>query len=122
MNTGHDGSLSTGHANSPVDMIRRLETMTLMSEVELPLAAVRGQIASAIDIIVQVERMRDSSRRVVSIDEVGDIKNGEIEIHNLYTYVSEGDENGQIRGSLKKTGELKNTWKLKKSGLLFQGD
>lgn len=118
MNTGHDGSLSTGHANSPVDMIRRIETMTLMSEVELPLIAVRGQIASAIDIIVQVERLRDGSRRVVSVDEVADFTDGEIELNNLYSFVSEGEENGHIKGCLRPSGGgLKNTWKLKKAGM-----
>ena len=118
MNTGHDGSLSTGHANSPVDMIRRLETMTLMSEVELPLIAVRGQIASAIDIIVQVERLRDGSRRVVSVDEVADFTDGEIELNNLYSFVSEGEENGHIKGCLRSSGGgLKNTWKLEKAGM-----
>lgn len=100
MNTGHDGSLSTGHANSPRDMLSRLETMALMG-MDMPLMAIRGQISSAIDILVQVARLRDGSRRVVSIDEVMPIRDGEIELHNLFEFVEEaGEENGKVQGSL----------------------
>ena len=70
MNTGHDGSLSTGHANSPKDMIRRLETMVLQGNAQLPLEAVRQQIASAVDIIIHLSRLRDKSRKTMSISEV----------------------------------------------------
>ena len=104
MNTGHDGSLSTGHANGPEDMIRRLETMILMG-MDMPLDAIRGQIASAIDIVVQLGRLRDRSRRVLSISEVTGMKNGEVAMHRLYEFREEGtDEKGRIIGALKLTG------------------
>ncbi len=116
MNTGHDGSLSTGHANSPVDMLRRLETMVLMA-VEIPLPAVRAQIASAIDIIVQVGRLRDGSRHVLSIEEVEDLSQGEIELHSLYVFEEEGETDGRVCGTLKPTGErLRRRKKLEHSG------
>ena len=95
MNTGHDGSLSTGHANSTQDMLNRLETMVLMG-MELPLTAVRQQIASGIDVLIHLERGRDQKRRIVEISEVLGVKNGVIRLQKLYTY-----EDG-----LKKCGEL----------------
>lgn len=107
LNTGHDGSLSTAHANSTLDMISRLETMVLMG-IEIPIIAVRKQIASGIDIIVHLGRMRDKSRKVLEIAELDGIENGEIKMNILYKY-----ENGQ----LKKQGELKNKWKLQMYGL-----
>lgn len=85
MNTGHDGSLSTGHANSPQDMLNRLETMILMG-MELPLTAVRQQIASGIDILIHLERGKDRKRRVVEISEVLEVKNGVIQLNKLYEY------------------------------------
>ena len=85
MNTGHDGSLSTGHANSPADMLTRIETMVLMGS-DIPLAAVKSQIASAIDIIVHLGRMKDKSRKVLEIDEIEGMKDGEIVINPLFTY------------------------------------
>lgn len=92
LNTGHSGSLSTGHGNSPRDMLTRLETMTLMAA-DLPLAAVRSQIASAIDILVHLGRLRDKSRRVLEIVEVGAYVDGEIQLNPLYRFVEEaGDE------------------------------
>lgn len=83
MNTGHDGSMSTGHANSPGDMMNRLETMVLMG-IDMPLGAIRGQIASGIDIIVHLARMRDKSRRVLEIDEVLGIEEGEIKLNPIF--------------------------------------
>lgn len=122
MNTGHDGSLSTGHGNSPRDMLTRLETMVLMG-MELPLAAVRSQIASALDIIVHLGRLRDKSRRVLSIMEVGDYEDGQIKLYSLYQFEEEtgtvagkGKDGEKVRGSLKKTGQLRNTAKLKAAG------
>ncbi len=85
MNTGHDGSLSTGHANSPADMLTRIETMVLMGS-DIPLAAVKSQIASAIDIIVHLGRMKDKSRKVLEIDEIEGMKDGEIVINPLFIY------------------------------------
>lgn len=94
LNTGHSGSLSTGHGNSPRDMLTRLETMTLMAA-DLPLAAVRSQIASAIDILVHLGRLRDKSRRVLEIVEVGAYVDGEIQLNPLYRFVEEaGDKSG----------------------------
>lgn len=83
MNTGHDGSLSTGHANSPHDIISRIETMVLQGQ-DFPLNAIRQQIASGIDIIVQLGRLRDKSRRVLEISEVDGFMDGEIVLHTLY--------------------------------------
>lgn len=108
MNTGHPGSLSTGHSNSARDMLNRLETMVLMG-VRLPLEAIRSQIASALDILVHLGRLGDGSRRVLSIAEVGSIYMGEIEMEELYRYDRE-------KGRLEKTGELKNREKLGDAG------
>jgi len=86
MNTGHDGSLSTGHGNSPADMLSRLEVMTLMAGEELPISAIRGQIASALDIMVHLGRMPDGSRRVLNISQVQGVENGEIVMEPLFEY------------------------------------
>ncbi len=119
LNTGHSGSLSTGHANSPKDMLSRLETMTLMAA-ELPLAAIRSQIASAIDILIHLGRLRDNSRRVLEIVEVGGYVNGEIQLYPLYQFEEERGQPKQqeekIKGSLRKTGELKEKQKLRAAG------
>lgn len=115
MNTGHDGSLSTGHANSSEDMISRLETMVLMG-MDLPLLAVRGQIASALDIIVYLSRIRDKSRRVICIDEVESIHDGKIRLNRLYSWQEEGEENGKIIGRLVRTQSLKHREKLWAAG------
>lgn len=117
LNTGHDGSLSTGHANSASDMLYRLETMVLMG-MELPLAAIRGQIASGLDVIVHLGRLRDRSRRVLEIAEVLGFEDGNIRMQTLYRFVEEGeDEQGKIAGSLKKEAELYHTEKLYAAGL-----
>lgn len=106
LNTGHEGSFSSGHSNSVRDMLSRLETMVLMG-MDLPLPAIRGQIASAIDIMVHVARQRDRSRKVVAIEEVAGIENGEIVLRPLFSLVD---------GQLERTGELKNREKLKLAG------
>ena len=85
MNTGHDGSISTGHSNGPEDMLRRLETMVLMG-VEIPVSAIRGQIASAIDIIIHLGRVRDGSRKLMEIDEVLGICDGQVKLAKLFTF------------------------------------
>ncbi len=106
MNTGHDGSLSTGHGNSPRDMLSRLETMVLMGA-DIPLAAARSQVAAAIDILIHLGRLRDKSRRVLSIVEVIGYENGEIRLNPLYRFEEDyGNlEEGQVvHGSLKKSG------------------
>lgn len=101
MNTGHSG-MSTGHANSTADMISRMETMVLLGA-DIPLPAVRRQIASAIDIIIQLGRFRDKSRRVVEITEISGFENNEVILNPLFRFVEKGEENGHIIGRLEKT-------------------
>lgn len=125
LNTGHAGSLSTGHGNSPKDMLSRLETMTLMAG-ELPLMAVRSQIASALDIMVHLGRFRDKSRKVLEIVEVGDFENGEIQLNPLFRFEEESDEDQKkrdggrrrekVKGSLVKVGSLRSVEKLRQAG------
>lgn len=115
LNTGHDGSLSTGHANSPEDMLSRLETMVLMG-MELPLTAIRRQIASGIDVIVHLGRLRDKSRKLLEVSEVMDYREGEIHLQTVYRYEETGEESGKIQGVWEKKGELKHTGKLLAAG------
>ncbi len=118
MNTGHDGSLSTGHANSAIDMLSRLETMVLTG-VDFPISAIRKQIASAIDIIVQIGRLRDKSRKVLEINEVLGIENGEIVLNPLYQLVEEeGSTDKKVIASLKRTeNKFHSIDKLKMKGI-----
>ena len=102
MNTGHDGSMSTGHSNSPGDMLSRPETMVIMG-IEMPLKAVRAQIASGIDVIVHLGRLRDRSRRVLEIDEVQGIIDGEIQLGKIFEFKEIGENNGKIVGRLERT-------------------
>ena len=104
MNTGHDGSMTTAHSNSPRDTLSRLETMTLMAGMELPVRAIREQISSAIDLIVHQERMRDGSRKVVSITEVTGMEGDVITTTDLFIFEQMGYENGKIVGKLRPTG------------------
>ncbi len=118
MNTGHDGSLSTGHANSVSDMLSRLETMVLQGSVGLPLDAIRQQIASAVDIIIHLSRLRDKSRKTMEISEILGYENGKIQVNPLFVF--EEDENStleKVSGRLIRTkNPLKNDYKLKISG------
>jgi pilus assembly protein CpaF len=118
MSTGHDGSMSTGHGNSPKDMLRRMETMVLMG-VDMPVTAIKGHISSAVDIMVYLGRLRDHSRRVLEITEISDFVHDEIILNPLFSFAEEGeDENGKIIGALKPTGnKLQNTRKLKMAGI-----
>lgn len=134
MNTGHDGSLSTGHANSSKDMLRRLETMVLMG-MDLPVSAIRGQIASGIDILVHLGRMRDCSRKLLNVDEIDGIKDGEIQLHSIYQFIEQNEEKysncnereagiwkqtkkkERVTGIWKQTGKLEHTDKLERAGL-----
>lgn len=116
MNTGHDGSLSTGHANSPRDMLSRLETMVLMG-MELPLAAIRRQIASGVDLIVHLGRLRDGSRKVLEIVETDGIREGEICLHSLFEFQEEGGDRSQVQGSLRKKDGLLHSEKLRAAGI-----
>ena len=119
MNTGHDGSLSTGHANSTKDMLSRLETMVLQGADGLPLEAIRQQIASALDIIVHLSRLRDKSRKTMEICEVTGYENGEIQINPIYQFIE--DENStleKVSGRLTRTeNPFKNDFKLRLSGI-----
>ena len=116
MNTGHDGSMSTGHANSAEDMLSRLETMVLMG-MDLPVPAIRGQIAAAIDIIVHLGRLRDKSRKLLEICEITGIENGQIILSRLYAFRETGEENGKIIGTWDKKNPLENTTKLAMAGM-----
>jgi enamine deaminase RidA (YjgF/YER057c/UK114 family) len=103
MTTGHDGSLSTGHANSPRDMLSRLETMVLMAGVELPLRAIREQIASAVDLIVHQSRLKDGSRKITNITEVYGIEEDEILTQDIFAFEQTGFVDGKIQGALMPT-------------------
>ena len=116
LNTGHAGSLSKGHANSSRDMLVRLETMVLMG-LDLPLAAVRRQIASGLDIIVHLGRLRDKSRRVLEIVEIVGFENGEILTMPLYQFEERGVEEGKVIGELVKVNGLTHTEKLAAAGI-----
>jgi len=105
MNTGHDGSLATGHSNSPRDMISRLETMVLMAGMELPIRAIREQIAGALDVIIQQARLKDGTRRITNVTEVQGMEGDVIVLQDIFTYKQTGvDENGKIQGHLAPTG------------------
>ncbi len=115
-NTGHDGSLSTGHSNSCRDMLSRLETMVLMGA-DIPLPAIRQQIASGIDIIVQLGRLRDKSRKLLEIAEVLELEGNEIKLNPLYQFQEKEEVEGRIIGEWKKIGDLKRKEKLTASGI-----
>ena len=104
MNTGHDGSLTTGHANSPRDILSRLETMVLMAGMDLPLRAIREQIAAAMDVIVQQARLRDGSRRIINITEVQGMEGDVIVLQDIFVFEQLGEEGGKIMGRIKPTG------------------
>jgi pilus assembly protein CpaF len=104
MNTGHDGSLSTGHANSPRDMLSRLETMVLMAGVDLPVRAIREQIASAVDLIVHQSRLKDGTRKITAITEVQGMEGDIIVMQDVFTFDQTGVIDGKIQGRLKPTG------------------
>lgn len=125
MNTGHSGSLSTGHANSPIDMLYRLETMVLMG-MELPLMAIRQQIASAIDIVIHIGRLPDGSRKVLEISEVNGTREGEISLHPLFQY-TESKDIWERRGKVIHEEKFKNagyleTYQALYSGRVWSGD
>lgn len=115
MLNGHSGSMSTGHANNPTDMLHRLETMMMMG-IDLPLTAIQRQIASALDIIIHLGRLRDKSRRVLQIDEVTGYSDGRIQTKTLYEFREEGMKDEKIKGRLVKVSELENREKLVASG------
>ncbi|TMF73805.1 MAG: CpaF family protein [Chloroflexi bacterium] len=104
MNTGHDGSLSTGHANSPRDILARLETMCLMAGVELPARAIREQIASALDLIIQISRLKDGSRKITNITEVQGMEGETIVLQDVFVFEQTGYVDGKVQGKLRPTG------------------
>lgn len=115
MNTGHDGSLSTGHANSPGDMLERLATMVLMG-MNLPEEAVKRQIASGLDVIVHLGRLRDKSRKVLEITEIIGYENHGILLQPIFTFEERGEKNGMVYGTLVKKGTLQKRDKLLAAG------
>lgn len=122
MNTGHDGSLSTGHANSTADMLSRLETMVLQGASGMPLAAIRMQIASALDIIIHLSRLRDHTRKTMEITEVLGVKDGQIQLNPLYTFEEDAHSTlTHVSGELKRTANpMINVHKLQLAGQKIQ--
>lgn len=117
LNTGHDGSMSTGHANSAADMLSRLENMIMMG-MDIPLAAIRQQIASGVDLIVHLGRLRDRSRKVLEIAEVLGYEEDKIALKTLFQFTETGeDTEGRVVGVLQKKGELSYVDKLQAAGL-----
>ena len=104
MNTGHDGSMSTGHANTPRDMLSRLETMVLMAGMDLPLRAIREQISSAVDLIVHQNRLKDGTRKIVNITEVQGMEGDVIVMQDVFVFEQTDMVEGKIKGRLKPTG------------------
>jgi pilus assembly protein CpaF len=120
MNTGHDGSLATGHANSPRDMLSRLETMVLMAGMDLPHRAIREQIAAAIHLVVHQDRMRDGSRKVTSVSEIQGMEGDIITMSEIFRFEQTNIENGKVIGRLRPTGlRPKFMWKIQESGIML---
>jgi pilus assembly protein CpaF len=120
MNTGHDGSLTTAHANSPRDMLARMETMVLMAGMELPHRAIREQMASAIDLIVHQDRMRDGTRKVTSISEIQGMEGDVITMSEIFRFEQTGIENGKVIGRLRPTGlRPKFMFKIQEAGIML---
>ncbi|MEP6894212.1 MAG: CpaF/VirB11 family protein, partial [Chloroflexota bacterium] len=104
MNTGHDGSMTTAHANTPRDALARIETMCLMAGMDLPVRAIREQVSSAVDLICQQERMRDGTRKVTTVTEVSGMEGDVITMTDIFVFEHTGMENGKIVGRLRPTG------------------
>jgi pilus assembly protein CpaF len=124
MNTGHDGSLTTAHANNPRDLMSRLETMVLMSGMEIPIKAIREQISSALNLVVQQSRMKDGTRKIVNISEVLGMEGDIITLQDIFCYKSEGlDNNGMLKGSFFPTGIRPSfCQKAQEKGVVFKDD
>jgi pilus assembly protein CpaF len=107
MNTGHDGSLTTAHANTPRDVISRLEVMVLMAGMDLPVRAIREQIASAVNIVVQQSRLADGSRKITHISEITGMEGDIIQLNDIFVYKQEGfDADGKVIGHFEATGQV----------------
>jgi pilus assembly protein CpaF len=120
MNTGHDGSLTTAHANSPRDMLARIETMVLMAGMDLPHRAIREQIASAVDLVIHQDRMRDGSRKVTSISEIQGMEGDVITMSEIFRFEQTGIENGKVIGRLRPTGlRPKFMYKIQEAGIML---
>ena len=105
MNTGHDGSISTVHANNPRDAIARLENMVLMAGMELPARAIREQVSSAINVFIQVSRLQDGSRKITHVTEVSGMEGDTITLQDIFLFkLDRVDEDGKVRGSMQPTG------------------
>lgn len=119
MNTGHEGSITTLHSNSPIDALNRLETMIMMNEIEIPVSAVRGYIANAIDIIVQIDRLSDGKRKLTSISEVVKLDKDKIVLNEIFNYIQGGtEEDGTVFGEFKKATKYPNVYeKIKRKGI-----
>ncbi len=119
MNTGHDGSLTTAHANTPRDLISRLEVMVMMSGMDLPVQAIREQVASAVDIVVQQTRFSDGSRKIVNVTEITGVEGGTVQMQDIFVYEQTGfDENGKVKGHFKPTGRVPEFYEdLRKRGI-----
>ncbi|MGN0383439.1 MAG: CpaF family protein [Eubacterium sp.] len=125
MNTGHDGSLTTTHANSPRDTISRIETMVMMSGMELPVKAIRDQVSSAIDMIIQQSRLRDGTRKVTSITEIVGMEGDVVSLQDIYVYETDGtiDANGKFKGNFKATGiRPKCLEKVRENGVVIRNE
>ena len=125
MNTGHDGSLTTAHANSPRDTVSRVETMVMMSGMELPVRAIREQVASAIDMIVQQSRLRDGTRKITQITEVVGMEGDVISTQDLFVFETDGkiDANGKFQGKFVSTGIHPNCLqKIRENGVVVKND
>ncbi|MCB0006424.1 MAG: CpaF family protein, partial [Anaerolineales bacterium] len=120
MNTGHDGSMTTAHANSPRDMLARMETLVLMAGMDLPHRAIREQIASAVDLIIQTDRMRDGTRKITSISELQGMEGDVITMSEIFRFEQTGMENGRVIGRLRPTGlRPKFMYKLQEAGIML---
>ena len=119
MNTGHDGSLTTMHANGPIDALNRLETMILMAGMEIPIKAIREYIENAIDIVINIERLSDGRRKITSICEVDGFNNDEINLNEIFSFIQHGvTENGEVKGEFKTSKKLPNVFdKIKSRGI-----
>jgi pilus assembly protein CpaF len=104
MNTGHDGSMTTAHSNSPRDTLARIETMSMMAGMELPIKAIREQVSSAIDMVVHQERLRDGTRKIVNITEVSGMEGDVITMTDIFAFEQSGYEEGKVIGRLRPTG------------------
>jgi pilus assembly protein CpaF len=120
MNTGHDGSLTTAHANSPRDMLARMETMVLMAGMDLPHRAIREQMASAVDLVVHQDRMRDGTRKVTSISEIQGMEGDVITMSEIFRFEQTGIENGKVIGRLRPTGlRPKFMYRIQEAGIML---